>query len=308
MNRYPKSWLDISDVVKPVASKMASVTLSFIRKSGSYYAIPWDIGPCALYYRKDYFKAAGVSPSSIKTWDDFISVAPKVESAAGTNAKMIGFDENATGSADTYLILFNELGGQFYNKEGKVNFNTPKMHQALAMMKKFISSGIAMDLPSEWNDRLTAMEGNKLLTVPYANWFAAQMEYSLADQKGKWGVMNLPAFTAGGNQQAIDGGSVLALTTSSNVISLNTGGLFSAYKPAYSIAAYKKTNKYFGISMGTFFSKASTKIPALNYGSYYTDVTNALNTAIASVIGSKVGVSKALKAASSAANAAIAAE
>ena len=42
------------------------------------YAVPLLTGTTTLFYRKDLFRAAGIEPSSIKTWDDLTSVAKKL--------------------------------------------------------------------------------------------------------------------------------------------------------------------------------------------------------------------------------------
>src|SRR5579862_2962520 len=38
---------------------------------GRVYAIPWDVGPCAVFYRRDLFRKYGVDPEKIDTWDDY---------------------------------------------------------------------------------------------------------------------------------------------------------------------------------------------------------------------------------------------
>jgi lactose/L-arabinose transport system substrate-binding protein len=42
------------------------------------YAMPWDSGPVAVFYRRDFYEKAGVDPAKIKTWDDFIAAGKKV--------------------------------------------------------------------------------------------------------------------------------------------------------------------------------------------------------------------------------------
>src|SRR5262249_31794326 len=41
--------------------------------NGRVYAIPWDMGPCAVYYKRDLFARYGVDPARIATWDDYIA-------------------------------------------------------------------------------------------------------------------------------------------------------------------------------------------------------------------------------------------
>ena len=39
---------------------------------GKVYAIPWDIGPCAVFYKRHIFERYGIDPNKIETWDDYI--------------------------------------------------------------------------------------------------------------------------------------------------------------------------------------------------------------------------------------------
>lgn len=59
---------------------------------GSIYALPKDVGPFALAYNVDMFKAAGIEPAtpdSLWTWDDYVDAAQKLTSGEGP-AKVYG--------------------------------------------------------------------------------------------------------------------------------------------------------------------------------------------------------------------------
>jgi lactose/L-arabinose transport system substrate-binding protein len=151
------------------------------------------------------------------------------------------------------------------------------------------------------------------------------MKSSNKDQSGKWGIVPLPAFTAGGPNQANEGGSILAISSATkdanlakaylkfglmtdkgNELELSAGGLFTSYAPSYKDAAYSATDSYFtGISLGTTFSALSTNIPSIKYGPYYTDVDNALKTAVGDIFVNNVAPATALDAATATAQKAI---
>jgi lactose/L-arabinose transport system substrate-binding protein len=322
-NKYPKAWLDVSDIVSPQKANFDSVVLPMVTFSGKYYAVPWDVGPCALYYRTDIFKNAGVDATTIKTWDDFIT-AGKTITAKGLG-KVLGFDYSGSTSRDVLNLLFDEVGGQFYDSNGKVKFDTPEMLSAIKVLQDAKAAGVTMNLANEWNDRITAQENNSLVAIPYAVWYSGTMKGSVKDQSGKWGIVPLPAFTAGGSNQANEGGSILAISSATkdanlakaylkfglmtdkgNELELSAGGLFTSYAPSYKDAAYSATDSYFtGISLGTTFSALSTNIPAMKYGPYYTDVDNALKTAVGDIFVNNVAPATALDAATATAQKAI---
>lgn len=312
-NKYPDAWMDLTDLVKPEESNFSSFVLNLVKVENKYYAVPWDLGPCALYYRKDIFQKAGVDANSIKTYDDYIAAGQKILKATNGKTKLIGFDFSGSSSDDMSMLLLNQLGGQYYDSNGKVKLDSKEMVQAMTLMKKLKDAGLAVNLANEWNDRITATENNQVATIPYAVWYAGTLQSSNADQKGKWGIVTLPAFTSGGNTQANCGGSVLAvssatknadlakafvkfslMTSKGNKINLDAGKLFTSYKPSYNDDEYKTSDEYFGLSVGQTFSKLTSTIPELTYGPYFTDVNNALKTAVGNIFVKNEDPAKAL--------------
>lgn len=327
MNKYPDAWLDVTDLVKPEESNFAPYVLPLVSKDSKYYAVPWDLGPCALLYRTDIFKSAGIDVSTIKTYDDYLAAGEKIAKSTNGKTKLFGFDYSGSTSSDVENMLFNQLGGKYYGSDGKVDLATDEMVKTLTFMKKAITSGVALNLPNEWNDRITAISKGQLATIPFAVWYTGTLQNSVADQSGKWGVAPLPAFTADGNTQANVGGSILAISSTTqnkdlakafvkfalmssegNEINLSSAGLFTSYSPSYKDAEYTASNKYFGAPVGSIFSKFTDKIPSVTFGSYYTDVDNALKTAIGNVFTKNEDPAKALAEASATAQKAIDAE
>ncbi|ADU26321.1 ABC transporter substrate-binding protein [Ethanoligenens harbinense] len=324
VNKYPDAWADVSDMMKSEESNFDSYVLNLTKIKGKYYAVPWDLGPCALYYRKDIFQQAGVDPSSIKTYDDYIAAGKKIVQATDGKTKLLGFDYSGSTSNDMLLLLLNQLGGQFYDSKGKVKLDSDEMVKAMNLCKQFISEGVSINLSNEWNDRITATENNQIATIPYAVWYAGTLESSNSDQSGKWGIIPLPAFTAGGNTQANEGGSALAISSKTsnaalakafvkfslmssegNKINLDAGKLFTSYKKSYSDPEYKEVDSYFGVSVGATFAGLSDKIPSVTYGPYFTDVNNALKTAVGSILLKSGDVSKTLSDATASAQKAV---
>src|SRR5579862_5379840 len=57
--------------------------------NGHVYAIPWDLGPCAVYYKKDLFAKYGIDPSKIDTWDNYIAAGKVILQKSGGKTKML---------------------------------------------------------------------------------------------------------------------------------------------------------------------------------------------------------------------------
>lgn len=311
MLKFPKSFVDLSSTIK--AEDFSEAAWVSVIKDNKPYAIPWDLGPTAVWYRKDYYEKAGIDPKSLTTWDKFIESGKKLQETVGGKTKMLAFDLTGTDTnPDVYMMLLNELGGQFYNDKGDLKLNNPQSVRALEMVKRFKDENIVANGPT-WDDRLRIVANGETASVIYPVWYGGSISTQAADQKGKWGVMPLPAFEEGGPNQANLGGSVLAITDQSKnkeaakafleyVLLTYEGqdvqlkyGLFPSWKPYYNSAGFKVSDAYFGFPLAEFFGTVSTKIPPLQYGPYFLDLRKPLLDAYAEVLSGKSPIPDALK-------------
>jgi lactose/L-arabinose transport system substrate-binding protein len=310
MKKFPDAFVDITDKTTPLKSQFIESAWGPVTFDSKVYAMPWDLGPSALYYRKDLFEQAGIDANSLKTWDEFIKAGKQLqEKVSGTKMTAYGNDY------EMYNILFNQLGGN-YMSGGKLDIQSAASKQALSMQKKFLDEGLLMNI-KDWNGRITAVTNNKVATLIYPVWYAGTLQSAMKDQAGKWGVMPLPAFEAGGNSQANLGGSVLAVTKQSKnadaawkfieySLATNEGeevmlknGLFPSYVPFYDQESFKQNNEYFGTPLYTFFAEQTKGIPAMEYGPIFLDAEKPLTDMVSSVL-SGTSVDDAAKAAADA--------
>lgn len=311
LERFPNQFVDLTKVLGSKESEFVEVAMNLTKKGGHIYAVPWDLGPVAVYYRKDFFEKAGVDPKSITTWDKFIEAGKKIQSA-NAGVKMLALGLSSDDIADMYRMLMNELGAQYYDKDGKIQFETKENIEAIKMYKRLVDEGLVMDAPT-WDDRIRAFVNNKVATIVYPVWYAGTIKTQAPNQKGLWGLMPMPAFEEGGPNQAHSGGSVLAISTQSKnqklawkfikfALMTNEGqdiqmkyGLFPSWKPYYQTEQFKAVDEYFGIALSDFFGNLSTKIPPLDYGAHYMDINNAIIDALGEVIFKNEDITKALK-------------
>ncbi|MBU3186246.1 ABC transporter substrate-binding protein [Clostridium estertheticum] len=313
-----KSFADISDIVNTDAANWVDFALETCKaKDGKYYSIPWDIGPVALYYRTDVFKAAGIDVSTLTTWDKYIEAGKKIKTKG--NYYLEAYNFNGSTCQDEFMIYLNQLGGQYYDKDGKVNLTSEQMIKASNLINKMVNAKVAMDIPNAWDDRIKAINDNKLVAFAYPAWFMGTMKNSCAPTSGKWGIIKMPAFEEGGNSYANAGGSILAVSAKtvnlplakeflSYAMKTNEGndvnmkfGEFPSYKPAYKTEFFKSKNEYYGgVSVGTIFSKL-TGAKATTWGPYFTDVSAGLKTAAGNILANKMDPKTALDAATKAA-------
>lgn len=293
---------DLTDIIEPEKSNFVPFALeNCVAEDGKYYSVPWDIAPTALIYRTDIFEEAGIDVSTLTTWDKYIEAGKTLKSKGDYYVDAYNF--NGSTSTDEFLIFFNQLGGEYYDEEGKVNLHADEMIQATELILKMKDEGVAMDIPNAWDDRITAINDNKLVSLPYPVWFIGTMRNSCEGSAGKWGLAPLPAFEEGGNNKANAGGSIIAasaesanldlckdflkfalMTDEGNDINMEFG-LFPSYIPSYETEAFNAADPYFGTgqSVGGFF-KDLTGAPETHFGPYFTDVADEMKIAAGKVL------------------------
>lgn len=293
-------FMDLSDLMDAEKDNWPAYVLDMVTgEDGKYHAMPWDIGPCAIFYRTDILEQAGIDPTTLTTWDKYIE-AGKTLKAMG-DYYVADLPYNGTGM-DFLMLLLNELGGQYLDEEGNANFNNPEMVKAFELILEMDEAGLICDTPNAWDDRITAINDNKLVMVPNAAWYMGTMKNSCADSAGKWGIIPLPAFEEGGNNKAGIGGSVLMIssdtknpdqakaflkyammTDDGNDINMDYGE-FPSYSPSYDSPKFEEPWDYYGgVAAAGFFTEL-TDSPTTEFGPYFTDVSTAMNQVVGNIL------------------------
>jgi lactose/L-arabinose transport system substrate-binding protein len=200
---------DITSKVKPYIPKILDYKWQQAAAGGHYFAMPWDAGPLALFYRRSVFKRAHVNPASIQTWSDYYK--------AGLKIKKLGvamwIQSKSQNDARFYESLLWQQGSGYVDSKGNVSIDKdPRALAALDLMGKMWHSGIISD-QAEWTDPwYKTITDAKTATLPMAAWMGTFLKSWLAPKTaGDWGVIPLPAFAPNGSHYANDGGSALAI-------------------------------------------------------------------------------------------------
>lgn len=252
---------------------------------GKVYAIPWDMGPCAVYYKRDIFARCGINPEKIETWDDYIEAGKVILQKTGGRTKMLPLGSNSLRSM--FELLIQQNGGQVFDAEGRLAINTPQAREVLATIQRMRESGICSDVAAWGQEFMAGFNDDTIATYPNAVWFAGTIKDSSKDFAGKkpdWGVFKLPALKRGGLRVANLGGSVLvvpaqgtnkeaawafveyALCTRAGQISqYRSMSLFPAFLPALEDPFLDEPDPFFGgQAVGRLFATDVTKITRLN--------------------------------------------
>ena len=171
-------------------------------ENGAVYGIPQDIGPMALYYRKDLFQKAGIAIP--KTWDEYYQAAKKIKADGN-------FITNFPPDQPAWLTAMAWQNGAkwFTNSDGKwtVNLTDPKTEQIAGYWQKMIDEKLVDSQPQFNASENKALNTGKQWSLVSAAWYAKLLETGAENTKGKWAVAPMPQWTAGGQVASNWGGS-----------------------------------------------------------------------------------------------------
>lgn len=212
-NRFPDCFTDLTAL--GYTPEMQALFPEFKRTEleldGKAYAMPWDSGPVAVFYRRDFYEKAGVDPATIKTWDDFIAAGKKIM-AANPGTVMTQADFN--GDSEWFRMISNEQGCGYFSTDGQsITINQPACVATLAKIKEMKDAGIIT--AAIWDEKIQASTAGKAASQMYGAWYEGSIRSNSPALSGKWGVYMMPSLTAEGPRAANLGGSSLAISEGS---------------------------------------------------------------------------------------------
>lgn len=268
--------------------------------NGRVYAIPWDMGPCAVYYKRDLFARYGVDPEKIETWDDYIAAGKTILAKSGGRTKMLGLGSN--GIRGMYELLLQQAGGQVFDDQGRIVIDSKESAEALALIKGMRESGICSDIAQYSQEYMAGFNDESIASYPMAVWFAGTIKDTVKDfagQKARWGVFRLPAMRPGGIRVSNLGGSVLVIpaqskqrvaawrfvehalcTVEGQVDQYRSMSLFPAFLPAWKAPIFDESDPFFeGQKVSRLFATDAEKIKALNRTASWSEAQRYLDQA-----------------------------
>lgn len=212
--QFPDCFTDLATLGydETLQSKFPEFKRTELETNGVAYAIPWDSGPVVMFYRRDFYEAAGVDPAMIVTWDDFIAAGEKIQEA---NPGVVMTQANLNGEAEWFRMIANEQGcGYFASDASAITVNGPGCVAALETVKRLVDAGLMST--ANWNEKILSNNSGTVATQMYGAWYEGTIRStSPEEQSGLWGVYLMPSVTAEGPRAANFGGSALAIPASS---------------------------------------------------------------------------------------------
>ncbi|NOY08518.1 MAG: extracellular solute-binding protein [Spirochaetes bacterium] len=174
-------------------------------KDGKIIAIPVDIAPAVMFYRKSLADKAGVDLSGVKSWDEYIKTGRKLT-----------VDKNGDGKIDQYALTspesvweipLNGGKGGWFDKNGNVLEPKERFINVLNLVKKIREAGIDADLDA-WSQSWLASFKTGLVATHFSGawWGGALRTWVAPKEKGDWRVAYPP-----GKALASIGGTYLSI-------------------------------------------------------------------------------------------------
>ena len=201
--------MDLTEVAKQYEDSFSPSFWQNCVHNGRIYAIPWDMGPCAIFYKRDLFERYGVDPDSIETWEDYIEVGKRIVEASEGETKVLPL--STQGLIGIFEILIQQNGGGVFDEEGRIIIRSQENVEALEVLRGLLDSGITTPVNVFSHEYFASLQNDTIATYPMAVWFGGSIKDYAEPTAGNWGVFRLPAYRPGGLRTSNLGGSVLAI-------------------------------------------------------------------------------------------------
>lgn len=266
---------------------------------GRFVAMPTDIGPGTMYYRKDVLDRTKVNPNELRTWEGLIAAGKKIR-AADKNAYLI----NSAASVANVIMRTGLRSGEglYFDKAGKVLVgpDTPRFLKAFTMAKAVRDAGLDAKI-GEWSNEWYDAFKKGTVAVQFSGaWLQGHLQNWMApDTKGLWRIQDLPdgGFASwGGSFYAIPKGAknkaeawelikYLTLNPKVQIDVFKGTGAFPALTSALSDPAFNQPVEFLGGQRARVTWKAAaSKTPAIDVNKLDSVAETIVATALTQVL------------------------
>jgi arabinosaccharide transport system substrate-binding protein len=207
--------MDLTDRLRKdgIYDRLVESRFSLWSARGRVFALPHDVHPVMLAYRRDIIESLGIDVKQLDTWEKFVEVGRKVTK-----------DLNGDGIIDRYMLdlrydgnwslqipLF-QRGGGIFDPEGNVAFATEDTAELIRWYILQTRGPQKIAYEAGWGQASAkAMIDGLVLFMWAPDWRTWVFAEEVPSLKGKMALMPLPAWKPGGRRTSIWGGTGLIL-------------------------------------------------------------------------------------------------
>ena len=223
---------------------------------GRLIAIPTDLGPGTMFYRRDILEQMGTTPEEIgQDWDSYL------EFGRALKEQGLILIPNAARVYHAYIRSNAPEGeGLFFDAEGNPVVTSERFAEAFELAKTIRDEGMDLNV-TDWSPEwAAAFQSGQAATELFGFWLTGWLESTVPDTSGLWGVTTLPNesyVSWGGSFYAIPEGSdnkelawdfIQFLTTNpdTQMLAFETIGAFPSDTEAYDNAIFEEPVEFLG--------------------------------------------------------------
>ncbi|WP_077619665.1 ABC transporter substrate-binding protein [Bacillus sinesaloumensis] len=279
LEAFPNAFANLSELgYDDFKGDFPDFKIDAVSKDGNIYAMPFDTGPAAIFYRTDLYEEAGINPEDLQTWEDFVEAGGKMKEATGT--AMLSFDQ---ADANVYTIILNQQGEGYYDEDNQLIVGSEASVNALEVLKGLHEKDALLGVTG-WDAWVTSIANSETASVVAGGWLVGTIKQQAPETDGKWGLMPLPAHEENGSRSSVQGGSSFVIPSTGNKIQETydflswfttsveaqeiamEGGLFPTYAPVFESELFDAEESFFGNQkIWRFLADEMNKIPTIIY-------------------------------------------
>lgn len=281
-------------------------------QKGSLIAMPVDIAPAVLFYRKSLVEAAGYSVAdmeNIRDWDEYIEIGKDLTKDLDGDGVI---DQYAiTHANDVAMVPLNGGKGGWVDASGNPLEPKEKFIGALELVKQIRDAGIDGDMGAWTGPWVEAFSNGSAATMVNGAWFGGALKTWMSpDYAGDWRVAYLP-----GNTMASLGGTYLSIpeyvpeenkaaaweiikylstSPSAQLITFNEIDAYPALTSVYDDPIMNEGVDYFGgEKVRKLYAEVAENIPSNTVSEYDALILSIWNATVASVLTGDLEIEEA---------------
>jgi multiple sugar transport system substrate-binding protein len=163
---------------------------------GRLVAMPVDLGPGVMYYRRDRFEQVGADVNDvISDWDSYVQFGREVTRDTDGDGKIDVFLIADAGDVARAMIRSNidEGDGIFFAADGTPLVDTDRFREAFRVAKAIRDEGLDARIGSWSNEWYEAFKRGTVATQMSGAWLLGHLQNWMAPETaGLWGASDLP--------------------------------------------------------------------------------------------------------------------
>ncbi|UED82822.1 ABC transporter substrate-binding protein [Streptomyces profundus] len=267
---------DLSDGYSPAAWRA-------VRPDGRTWAVPMDMAPMALYYRKDLFDEHGLEVP--RDWPEFAAVAERVRQTEPA-ARLTTFPLN---DGSFFAGMAWGAGDPWWRVEGDtwvVDVAGAGTLRTAGYWQDLLDADLVGGGGTGTQDWIASIHQGRLWGYLGASWGVGTLRKSIPDDAGRWAVATMPTWPEGPPANGMQGGTAFGISAESDVpeaaltflrwlstdpevprIGATFTSPFPAYLPNRDVARQIAPDDYFlGDPVYDVLDEADARVPEWTWG------------------------------------------